>query len=130
MPTSALYDHTIEAVSASSTSALYDHTVEAIPTSSTSALYDHEAEAAPETSTSALYDHDVEEIGASTSALYDHDIAEFPPLITPLDPNAVVPAEQKITGLLNLPQCVGTGGSLSPGVCGSEPGGSDIQKVL
>ncbi len=103
---------------------LFDHDAKGIPGTSTGPTFDHSAVTAGPT-TGPIFEHEAGEAqipDASSGALFDHDAEQAPPLIIPLDPNAVAPPELKIPNLLEVPTCVGTGSGLSPGTCGREFG--------
>lgn len=103
---------------------LFDHDADGIPGKSTGPTFDHMAITAGP-GTGAIFDHEAGQAViplTSSGPLFDHDAEEAPPLIIPLDPNAVAPPELKIPNQLAVPGCVGTGSGLSPGTCGREIG--------
>ena len=114
-----LLDHWVDGVKDAFVGSLWDHSAIAIAPPS-GPLFDHEADSIPLPTVPTQ----------STGSLWDHDVLVIPPPFTPLNPNAASIPEQKIPGQVAPHGCVGSGSSLSPGVCGQSTGVGEVVMVL
>jgi len=101
-----------------STGAVFDHFVEVTPEVASGPICDHPADMIATYGAGPVDDHFAGETsGDSTGVLVDYTVVVIPGPYDPLNPNAVDTPQQKIPTTRN-PQCTGTGGDESPGVCG------------